>query len=120
MKYLMMTFGSAEEMGQVASPEWIREMIAFMKQFAADLYETGELLDAQGLVDGSQARTTRWIDGAVAVTDGPFAEAKEAMVGYWVLDVESEARVLELAGKITDFLQVPIETRRIADAPPEV
>ncbi len=120
MKWMMMTFGQASDMFETQSKDWIKDMIAFMHELNADLRERGELVDAQGLVDGREATTVRRIDGVSVPTDGPFAEAKESLVGYWVLDVESEARAIEIATRVVDFVGAPIEVRRIADGPPEV
>jgi hypothetical protein len=52
-------------------------------------------------------------------TDGPFAEAKESLAGYYLVDVESEARALEIASKIVGHIHEPVEVRQLADAPPE-
>jgi len=52
------------------------------------------------------------------VTDGPFAEAKESLAGYWILDV-GEERVLEIASRIVAFIEGPVEVRQVMDAPPE-
>ena len=119
MKYMVMMFGSAEEMGETQSPEWIREMIQFMIGLNQELQQAGELVEARGLVDGSQATTVRLADGVPVVTDGPFAESKESLVGYWVLDVESEERLVEIAGRIVRYSGV-VELRRVADGPPEI
>jgi hypothetical protein len=120
VKYMIMTFGSAEEMIQTQSRDWITQMIGFMQDLGRDLQESGELVDAQGLTDGSQAITVRFQDGVSVPTDGPFAEAKESLVGYWLVDVEDEARAVAIATRITDFVHAPIEVRRVADGPPEV
>ena len=120
MKYMIMTFGQAEDMLATASKEWIRDMIDFMRNLDEDLRNAGELLDQQGLVDGSQAKTVRFEDGAPVATEGPFAESKEALVGYWVVDVEGEQRAIEIASRIVAYVEAPIEVRRIADGPPEV
>lgn len=120
MKYMLMTFGEAATMFETQSRDWIKDMIAFMHELNDDLRERGELIDAQGLVDGRHATTVRFQDGVSVPTDGPFAEAKEAIVGYWVLDVADEARAIEVASRVVDFVKAPIEVRRIADGPPEV
>jgi len=95
-------------------------MIDFMHGLNEDLRAAGELVDAQGLTDGRQAKTVRVQDGISVATDGPYAEAKESLVGYWIVDVEDEARAIEIATRIVDFVKAPIEVRRIADGPPEV
>src|ERR1700710_3027419 len=115
MKYMIMMFGSAGEMAEIQSPEWITEMIRFMHQLNRDLTGSGELVEARGLVDGSQAKTVRPEGGGPVATDGPFAEAKESLVGYWVVDVEDEARAVEICGLITAWSGV-VELRQVGEA----
>ena len=118
MKYLIMMFGDQGTMIETRSTEWIRSMIGFMTDLDQELRESGEFVDGQGLVDPTQAKTVRFENGAPVVTDGPFAEAKESLAGYLIVDV-SEERVLEIASQIVAFIEGPIEVRQIADAPPE-
>jgi hypothetical protein len=47
------------------------------------------------------------------VTDGPFPEAKEVLAGYWLVDVESEARAVEIAKRVASFTREPIEVRQV-------
>jgi hypothetical protein len=119
MKYMIMTFGSAEAGLEAMGKEWMLEMIQFMHKLDDDLRKSGELVSAEGLADGSQAKTVRFEKGISVATDGPFAESKESLVGYWIVDVESEDRAVEIASRIVDFVKVPIEVRRVMDAPPE-
>jgi hypothetical protein len=119
MKYMIMMFGSAGEMMEVQPPEWIKEMIGFMVQLDKDLRASGELVFTAGLADGSTAKLVKLENGTAVTTDGPFAEAKEALIGYWVLDVESEARAIEIASQIVEWSRV-VEVRQVMDAPPEV
>jgi len=120
MKYMIMTFGEASTMMETQDPDWIRGMIRFMIDLDAELRESGELVLAEGLTDGSQAKTVRFINGAPVPTDGPFAESKESLVGFWIVDVDSEDRALAIAARIVDVVHQGIEVRRVADAPPEV
>jgi hypothetical protein len=119
MKYMIMTFGSAEAGVAAMGREWMLEMVKFMQQLDKDLKDSGELVDARGLADGSQAKTVRIKNGIPVATDGPFAESKESLVGYWIVDVESEARVIEIASRIVDYVKAPIEVRQVMDAPPD-
>ena len=119
MKYMIMTFGSAEAGLEAMGKEWMVEMIQFMHTLDADLRKSGELVDDHGLADGSTAKTVRFENGIPVATDGPFAEAKESLVGYWLVDVDSEARAIEIASRIVAFVKAPIEVRRVMDAPPE-
>jgi hypothetical protein len=118
MKYLIMMFGDQGTMIETRSTEWIRSMIGFMQDLDQELRDSGEYVDGQGLVDPTQAKTVRFENGAPVVTDGPFAEAKESLAGYLIVDVPEE-RVLEIASRIVAFIEGPIEVRQIADAPPE-
>ncbi|RMI32804.1 YciI family protein [Nocardia stercoris] len=80
------------------SPEEFRAHIEFQRTLGAQLAGSGELVDAQGLADPSQARIVS-SDGrsAPVVTDGPFPETKEFLAGYWIVDVDSLDRALEIA-----------------------
>ena len=119
MKYMIMTFGSAEAGLAAMGRDWMLEMVKFMHGLDKDLRESGELVDTQGLADGSQAKTVRFESGIPVPTDGPFAESKESLVGYWIVDVESEQRAIEIASRIVAFVKQPIEVRRVMDAPPD-
>ena len=119
MKYMMMTFGSAEAGLEAMGKEWMLKMIQFMRTLDDDLRKSGELVSSEGLADGSQAKTVRFENGISVATDGPFAEAKESLVGYWIVDVESQARAIEIASRIVDYVKQPIEVRQVMDAPPE-
>ena len=99
--------------------DWMLEMVQFMRKLDDDLRKSGELVSAEGLADGSQAKTVRFENGISVATDGPFAESKESLVGYWIVDVEDEARAIAIASRIVDFVKVPIEVRRVMDAPPD-
>jgi hypothetical protein len=119
MKYLIAMFGDQATMVETRSLEWIKSMIAFMGEVDQELADRGERVDAVGLADPSQATTVRFVDGAPVPTDGPFAEAKESLAGYWIVDVPGEERALEIASKIVAFIEGPVEVRQIMDAPPE-
>ena len=120
MKYMIMMFGDAAVMMEQKSPEWIRDMVAFMRTLGEDLAASGELAGAEGLVDSTQAKKVHISDGIAVATDGPFAEAKESLIGFWLVDVESEARALEIGKRIVDFTKEPLEVRQVADEPPVV
>jgi hypothetical protein len=119
MKYMIMMFGSAAGLMETRSTDWIKEMIQFMKQLDVDLTNSGELVFNAGLADRSAAKTVRLEDGLPVATDGPFAESKESLIGYWVVDVESEARAIEISSRIVEYSGV-VEVRQVMDAPPEV
>jgi hypothetical protein len=119
MKYMIAMFGSAEGMFETKAPEWIREMIAFMVDIDERLRESGEMVYNEGLADPSTAKTVRLEGGQPVASDGPFAEAKESLIGFWIVDVASEQRAIELCGEIVAWSGV-VELRPIPAGPPEV
>ena len=70
--------------------------------FMAVTKERGEFIAAQALADPSQSKVIRSSGGQPEVTDGPFVESKEFMGGFYLVDVEDEARAVELAKQIPD------------------
>ena len=120
MKYMILMLGDASTMREVKSTEWIKSMIEFMGQVGSDLAAAGELVDSRGLADPSQAKVVRIQDGIPVATDGPYAEAKESLAGYWLVDVDSEARAIEIASRVVDFTKEPLEVRQVMDGPPEL
>jgi hypothetical protein len=116
VKYMIMMFGTAGEMMETRSPEWIKEMIGFMHDFDRELVESGEMVFNEGLQDGGTAKLVKLVDGVPVTTDGPYAEAKESIIGFWILDVASEERILELAGRIVKY-SGQVEVRPVGVAP---
>src|SRR5260370_1686586 len=92
MKYMIMTFGSAEEGLATMGKEWMVEMIQFMHKLDDDLRKSGELVSEAGLADGSQAKTVRFQNGIPVPTHGPFAESEESLGGYRIVDRRSHGR----------------------------
>jgi hypothetical protein len=119
MKYMIMMFGDQNTMKETKSPEWIKNMIEFMENLDKELADAGERVASEGLVDPSEAKTVRFENGAPVPTDGPFAEAKESLAGYWIIEA-SEDRAIEIASRVVAFIEAPIEVRQVADAPPDV
>lgn len=107
-------------------PEDLRAHINFMKRFNQELSAAGELVGAEGLAPPGQARLVRaGKGGAPEVTDGPFAEAKEFLAGYWIVDVESRERAYAIAARASAApgpggapLNLAIELREVMGAPP--
>jgi hypothetical protein len=116
---MIMLFGDQATMVETRSMDWIRSMIRFMEGINDELRNAGELAAAEGLADATQARTVRFQNGVPVPTDGPFAEAKESLAGFWIVDVENEDRAIEIATKVVAFIEGPVEVRQVMDAPPE-
>ncbi|HEY1854217.1 MAG TPA: YciI family protein [Solirubrobacterales bacterium] len=103
MKFMLIqTYGGVPEgtplMGEW-TPEEVEAHIAFQKDLNAELRERGELVEAQALTAPELAKFVVSDGGAPVVTDGPFAEAKELLAGYRMIDVDSPERAIEIAAR---------------------
>jgi hypothetical protein len=82
------------------TPEEVDAHIQFMRDFADRLIATGEFVDAQALApEGAWVRSDG--EGRPPVTDGPFAETKDLIAGWMMIDVDSYDRAIELAGELS-------------------
>lgn len=131
MKYMLMMHaprGTGEYQVNAWTPDDFKAHIAFMQRLNKDLTASGELVGAEGLASPGEARVVRaGKNGQAAVTDGPFAESKEFLAGYWIVDVDKPERAYEIAAKASSApgpggapLIIPIEVRQVMSAPPPV
>jgi hypothetical protein len=82
------------------TPEEVTAHIQYMRDFAARLESTGEFVSEQALSpQGTWVRAGS--DGRTPVTDGPFAETKDLIAGWMIIDVDSYERALELAAELS-------------------
>lgn len=127
MKYLIMMNQSSQDdlPAQEWTPEEVKASWACMQQIYQELSDAGELLATEKLA-GPRAAKIVTSDGvnATVVTDGPFPEAKEFLAGFWMVDVDSEQRAIEIAARTSaapgpggKATAKPIEVRPIMDAP---
>lgn len=109
MKYMIMHYGSQADYDAMAgedsaagpawSPDEVRAMGEFMGKWTSELVASGEFVDAAGLA--APVHTRRVGPGNV-VTDGPYAETTEVLVGYTIVDVASFDRATEIAARLAD------------------
>ncbi|HTS96886.1 MAG TPA: YciI family protein [Streptosporangiaceae bacterium] len=99
MKYIVIIYGNKElweSFPADLAARAVGEQDAVNRRYA----ESGELLGAYGLGDELTAKTVRVREGVPAVTDGPYIEAKEFVSSFCLLDVENEARALQIAAEM--------------------
>jgi hypothetical protein len=90
-------------------------MLAQAEAIWKEIDDTGERVDSGALADPMLTKTVRAVDGAPAITDGPFAESKEQLAGFFVVECENQERALEIAARFPDIRYAPIEVRPIMD-----
>jgi hypothetical protein len=129
MKYLLgVDFqpGIGETPMEAWKPDEVQAHLDYYAALHRELVASGELVESEVLAGPDLAKVVR-ADGVSApvVTDGPFQEFKEWLAGYQIVDVDSEARAIEIAAKISAVpgqggvaTQQPISVRRIMDESP--
>jgi hypothetical protein len=110
MKYMLLIYGN-EENWQALPPEEFAEIVRRTDALNHELLESGELVGAYGVGDQLTAKMVRVDDGVVAVTDGPYAEAKEYLGSFTIVECESLDRALEIAARNPASRYVGIEVR---------
>ena len=110
MKYMLMMNSPRD--GYTQFMKWPKKILeanaAFMEAFTKRLSDAGELVAAEALASPDEAKRVRASKDGKLITDGAFAETKEYLAGYWVVDVDSPERALALAGEVSNAPGVPI------------
>ena len=97
MRFMIIVKASEEaEAGVMPSSE----LIAAMGKFNEDMIAAGVLLAGEGLQSSAKGKRVALKDGKFVVKDGPFAETKELVAGFWIIDVKDEAEALEWVKRI--------------------
>ena len=118
MRFMMIVKENPEsEAGQLPTPE----LIDAMNKYNEELAKAGALLDLSGLHPSSKGFRVRFTaDGKRKIIDGPFAETKELIAGYWLIQVKSREEAIEWAKRIpfvaeSSDKEPEVEVRQIFD-----
>ena len=112
MKYLLMIYQNPATW-QTLPETTKQELMAEAGAIVDELIKSGEWVGGEGLADSAIAKSVRVRDGVPAVTDGPFAEAKEQIVGYCIVDCDGMDRAVEIATRWPDARLWGMEVRPI-------
>ena len=122
MKYILLMAGTKAGVDtyRAWSQKDIQAHFAHLKELNRELMESGEFVANEGLAAPDQAKIVRAGKDGIPVTDGVFPEAKEFLLGYWTVDVESSERAYEIAARLSAGpgpgdvpTNMPIEVRQI-------
>ena len=114
MKYACLIYSEEHSNPAPGSPEFADVMAGYMK-FNEDSNAAGVNLGGEPLEPVSTATCVRVRDGEVMTTDGPFAETKEHLGGFYLLDCENLDQAIEWAAQIPGALHGTIEVRPVPD-----
>ena len=115
MRFMILIKATADsEAGVMPSEKLLTEMGAFNEE----LVDAGVMLDGEGLHPSSKGARVRFSGGKATVTDGPFAEAKELIAGFWLWQVKSKEEAIEWVKRIPnpDGTHAEVEIRQVFEA----
>lgn len=112
MKYLCLVYLASDKLHAVPDRECMN--------CGEDLQKRGLLLAAEPLFPVETAKTVRVRDGKIAITDGPFAETKEQLAGFYLVDAASPEEALQIAARIPPAREGSIEVRPVRELQPDV
>jgi hypothetical protein len=119
MRFMMLVKANKDsEAGVLPS----KELVAAMGKYNEELVKAGVLLAGEGLHASSKGARISFSGGKRTVTDGPFAETKELIAGFWLIQVKSKEEAIEWASRVP-FMDGEIEIRQVfeaSDFPPEI
>jgi hypothetical protein len=121
MRFMMLLPAPAQALEKFAVPS--PDIVLPMRKFNADMAKAGVLLAAEGLHPTSKGTRIRVSGGKPVITDGPFAEAKEVIAGFWIIQVKSKEEAVEWAKRCPLPENGLIEIRQVfenRDFPPEL
>jgi hypothetical protein len=118
MQYMLLIFDDEQVWAGMGEEERGKLYEAY-GTFTNELRESGALVNADQLQSSSTATLVRVRDGETLTTDGPFAETKEQLGGYYLIEVESLDEAIEWAAKIPSAAKGTIEVRPVVQSPVE-
>jgi hypothetical protein len=114
MRYLLSIYGDESGWNDV-TPEQGAEIMAAYEAFGREAREAGSFLSGEGLQPTATATTVRVRDGERLLTDGPFAETREQLGGYYLLECANLDEAIGWAAKIPGAAQGSVEVRPVMD-----
>jgi hypothetical protein len=112
MKYLCLAYEEERKLNELAQPEW-HALRQETLDYVAELQARGQLIDARPLQSARTASTVRVREGKPIVTDGPFAETKEQLGGFFLIEAPDLEAAVAIAAKWPSARLGTIEVRPI-------
>ena len=117
MKYVLAIYGDEAHWPSLSEEEQARETEEYWR-VDADAIGAGVFVASEPLAPGSETTTVMVRDGETVVTDGPFAETKEQLGGFYLLDCESREQAVEWAARIPGARRGHVEVRPVIEFEP--
>jgi hypothetical protein len=115
VKYVLLVYSNPASWDALSEEER-KGLMSEYDAFNKELEDSGVLVGGAALAEPAESRAVRVRDGVPATTDGPFAEAKEHLAGYYVIDCESLEQASEIAARDPGARLGAIVVRAIVDS----
>jgi hypothetical protein len=116
-RYLLSAHSVEGEARPSMSPHEVARITAQVEALEAEMKSAGVWLFGGRLHAPDTATVVRFVDGEVLTTDGPFAESKEHLGGFYIIEAADLDAALAWAGRVTSLVGAPIEVRPFAEMP---
>jgi hypothetical protein len=116
MKYLCLIYGDESHWAKMPKPD-ADKMHSEYGAFTEDIKKSGHLLGGNALQPAHSATTVRVRNGKTSTTDGPFAETKEQLGGYYLIEARDLNDAIQVAGRIPGARVGSIEVRPVMEMP---
>jgi hypothetical protein len=110
MKYMLLIYDAEQVLAKMSAEEGQRFHEEYMK-FTAEIQESGHLLGGDALESIRTATTVRIRDGKTTTTDGPFAETREQLGGFYLIEAKDLDEALKIAARVPSARTGSIEVR---------
>lgn len=115
MQYLLLIYQAERPAGEPPDPAELAGELELYNAFTRETRERGQFIAGEALDSTDTATSVRVRDGRTVVTDGPFAETKEALGGFYLLECRDLDEAIEMAARIPAAKRGTIEVRPIWD-----
>lgn len=116
MQYVLLIYRN-EEAGAKKSPEEMSALMAEFGAFSEGLVKSGRFKAAERLQPTVTAKTVRVRDGKPQITTGPFAETREQLGGFYLIEADNLDQAIEIAGRVPTAREGSVEVRPVMQRP---
>lgn len=113
-KYLLSVHMADDPSSASVSDEQMQKSWQRIQDLEAEMKSAGVWHSSARLADGESARVVRISDGRRSITDGPYAETKEHLGGFYIIEADDLDAALDWAARVTEAISAPIEVRPFA------
>jgi len=116
MKYILLIYGNEKDWGAL-TPAQVQGRMGEYRVFTQSIQASGHMLGGDRLDSVSTATTVRVQDGKVVTTDGPYAETKEQLGGYYLIEAKDIDEAIEIAARLPGAKYGAVEVRPVPPMP---